>query len=113
MRTALSVVLTLWPPGPDGAEDVDLEVLRLDLDIDFLRLGQHRDRGGRGVDASLGFGRRHPLHPVHPRFPAQQAVGSVAPDREMASLMPPRCPVAHADRLDVKPVPLGESGVHA
>ena len=27
MRTALSVVFTLCPPGPGGAEDVDLEVL--------------------------------------------------------------------------------------
>ena len=32
MRTAESVVLTLWPPGPDDAEHVDPQVVVVDLD---------------------------------------------------------------------------------
>ena len=42
IRTAESVVLTDWPPGP-GAVDVDLEVVLVDLDLDLLDLRQHRD----------------------------------------------------------------------
>ena len=38
MRTAESVVLTLWPPGPAGAEDVDAQVVVVDLDVDLLGL---------------------------------------------------------------------------
>ena len=30
IRTAESVVLTLWPPGPEDAEDVDAQVLVVD-----------------------------------------------------------------------------------
>ena len=43
IRTAESVVLTDWPPGPGGAVDVDLQVVLVDLDLDLLGLGQHRD----------------------------------------------------------------------
>ena len=65
MRTAESVVLTLCPPGPGRAEDVDAQVVRVDLDVDLLGLRQHEHAGGGGVDAALRLGGRHPLHAVH------------------------------------------------
>src|SRR6266540_4142096 len=56
------------PARPGRAVHVDLEVGRVDLDIDLLRLGQHVHAGGRGVDAPLRLGDRHALHAVHARF---------------------------------------------
>ena len=53
IRTAESVVLTIWPPGPRRAVDVDPQVVRVDLDVDLLGLGQHQHAGGGGVDAAL------------------------------------------------------------
>src|SRR5262249_55988016 len=47
------------------AVGVDLEVLLVDLDVDLLGLGQHRDRGGRGVDAALRLGGWDALHAMH------------------------------------------------
>ena len=53
MRTAESVVLTLWPPGPGGALDLHPQVLVLvDLDLHLVGLGQDGHRGGRRVDAA-------------------------------------------------------------
>ena len=82
MRTALSVVFTLWPPGPDERNTSILRSLRLDLHVHFFRLGQHRDRRGGGVDPPLRLGGGHALHPVHARLAAQQAVGIVAAHRD-------------------------------
>ena len=48
-----------------GAEHIDPQVLLLDLDVDLLRLGEHRHRGGGGVDPALRFGHRHALHAMH------------------------------------------------
>ena len=73
MRTALSVVLTDWPPGPLDAEHVDAQILVVDLDVDLLGLGQHGDGRGRGVDAALRLGRRHALDAVHARFELRAA----------------------------------------
>src|SRR6185437_5784746 len=47
---------------------VDLQVVVVDLDIDVFYLGQHRDGGRRGMDATGGFGIGHALHPVHAGF---------------------------------------------
>ena len=80
MRTALSVVLTDWPPGPLAPEDVDAQVLVLDLDIDLFRLGQHGDRRGRGVDAPLRLGLRHALHAMHAGFEFQPREHALAGD---------------------------------
>ena len=75
-------MLTDWPPGPGGAVDVDLQVLRGDLDLDLLGLGQHRDGRGRGVDPALRLGLRHPLDPVGAALELEHRVGAVAPDLE-------------------------------
>ena len=77
MRTAESVVLTLWPPGPRRAVDVDAQVVRVDLDLDLLGLGQHEHAGRAGVDAALRLGHRHPLHAVHAALVLQPGPGAV------------------------------------
>ena len=93
MRTAESVVFTLWPPGPRRAEDVDAEILVLDLDVDLLGLGQHGDGGGRGVDAPLRLGGRHALHAVHAATPSASRRTRRRPiTLKTASLTPPSVP---------------------
>ena len=64
MRTAESVVLTDCPPGPVERYTSILRSLGSISHVDLLGLGQHGDRGGRGVDPALGLGDRHPLHPM-------------------------------------------------
>ena len=82
MRTAESVVLTLWPPGPGRAVDVDLEVVLVDLDVDLLRLGHDRDGRRRRVDAPLRLRLGHALHAVRAALELEDRVGAVALDRE-------------------------------
>ena len=83
MRTAESVVLTLWPPGPGRALDVDAQVLVLvDLDLDLVGLRQHGDGGGGGVDAAARLGLRHALDAVHAALVLEAAVGALAADLE-------------------------------
>ena len=81
MRTALSVVLTDWPPGPGRAIDVDPQILVVDLDVDLLGLGQHRDGRRRGVDAAAALGHRHALDAVDAAFELQPREHALAGDR--------------------------------
>ena len=55
------------------AVDVDLEVVRVDLDVDVLGLGQHRDGRRRGVDAALRLGLRHALDAVRAALELEDA----------------------------------------
>jgi len=61
MRTAESVVLTLWPPGPDERYTSMRRSFGSIDDIDLLRLGQDEHACGRGVDAALRLGDGHAL----------------------------------------------------
>ena len=53
IRTAESVVLTLWPPGPLERKTSMRRSLLVDLHVDRLGLGHHQDAGGGGVHAAL------------------------------------------------------------
>ena len=67
--------------GAAGAERVDAQVGRVDLDVgDLLGLGHHGDRGGRGVDAALRLGRGHALHAVAAGLELELRVGALADD---------------------------------
>ena len=46
----------------------NLQFLRLELHIDFLRFRQHGDGRRARVDAALRFGRRHALDAMHSAF---------------------------------------------
>ena len=78
MRTAESVVLTLCPPGPLRAVDVDAQVVVVDRHVDRLRLGRDEHAGRRGVHAALRLGDRHPLHAVHAALELEQGVRRLA-----------------------------------
>ena len=59
------------PAGARGAHRVDAQVVGSISISTSSRLGQHRHRRRRGVDAPARFGLRHPLHPVHAGFELQ------------------------------------------
>ena len=82
MRTAESVVFTLWPPGPDERYTSIWRSFGIDVDIDLVGLGQHRHRGRRRVHPALALGDRHPLHPVRAALELQVAPRAVAPHHE-------------------------------
>ena len=74
IRTAESVVLTPWPPGPGGPVDVDPQVALVDGDLGLLHLVHHQHAGGGGVHPALGLRHRDPLHPVHATLELQHPV---------------------------------------
>ena len=94
------------PAGPRGAVDVDLQVVRVDLHVDVLGLGQHRDGRRRGVDASLGLGLRHALDAVRAALELEHRVGAVALDRERVLAL------ADLQRLGLEAEALGVAGQH-
>src|SRR5205085_10737440 len=65
-----------------GPHALPLDVGVLDLDLHLVRLGQHGDGGGRGVDAALRLGLGHALDAVAAALVAQVGVGVLAGDAE-------------------------------
>ena len=63
-------------------EGVDAQVLRVDVEVKLLRLGQHGDCRGRGVDAALTFGFRDALHAVDAALELEPRIHLVARDAE-------------------------------
>src|ERR1700688_693494 len=61
---------------------VDLEIFRVDLDLDVLGLGENRDGRGRRVHAALRFGDRDALDAVHATLILEEAVWLAALDRQ-------------------------------
>ena len=120
IRTAESVVLTDWPPGPGRAEHVDAQVVLVDLDLGLLGLGRDQHAGGRGVDAALRLGGRHPLHPVHAALPLEPGPDAVPAlghalglDRDRDVLDAAEVGVLGVEHLGDPAVPLGVAQVHA
>ncbi len=85
MRTAESVVFTDWPPGARRTEHVDAQVGGVDGHLHLVGLGEHHDRGRRGVDPTLGLGHGHTLDPVGPTlvFHAGPGVGPFHHERDL------------------------------
>ena len=46
-------------------ENSSHEVSCIDLNVEFIRLGKHGNRGGRSMHTALCFGLWDPLNPVH------------------------------------------------
>ena len=113
MRTAESVVLTLWPPGPGRAVDVDLEIVLGDLDLDLLHLGHHGDGRRRGVDPPLRFGLRDALDAVRSTLVLVDREGAVALDGEDDLLEASRLALVRREDLRLEAAALRVAGQHA
>src|SRR5580765_3317933 len=95
---------------PGRTVDVDLEVVRIDLDLDLLCLRHHGDRGGRGVHASLRLCLGHTLDPAGPALPLEDRVRALAFDSERDLLVAAGLVRARADRIDLEAAPLRVTG---
>ena len=114
MRIADSVLLTYWPPAPLRFIGVDLQIARIDLDVDLLvDLRQNRDRGGAGVDAALRFGQRHALHAVDARLVFEVLVRIVALYCKNDFLIAACIARALGDEFDAHALRFSETHVHA
>ena len=119
IRTAESVVLTDWPPGSRGPEDVDPQVRGIDVDVDVLGLRGDEDAGGGGVDAALGLGDRNPLHPVHAALvlqpgphPVGRARRCLGLDRDRDVLVAAQVGLLRREHLGLPAAPLRVAQVH-
>ncbi len=99
--------------GAGRAVGVDADVGVVHLDVDVLRLRQHRDGGGRGVDTALRLGLRHPLHAVHAALELQPPEDAVAADRGDDLLVAAHLAFALALHLDLPAVGRRVALVHA
>src|SRR5687767_10587809 len=68
------------PTGSGGAEGVDAEILRIDVDLDVVSLRQHGNRGRGGMNAPLLFRGGDALHTVHTALVFELAEDFVAAD---------------------------------
>ncbi len=86
---------------------------RIELEVHLVHLGQHRHRGGGGVDAAAGLGLRHPLHPVDAALKFQPGVGPVPLDGEADLLDAAQLGLVHRVHLHLPAAGVGVHGVHA
>jgi hypothetical protein len=96
-----------------GAHRVDAQVVVLDLDVRFLGLGEHRDRGGGGVDAALRLGGGHALHAMPAGLEAQEAPAALARHGDDELLEAADLAGRDLELLELPALRLGEALVHA
>jgi hypothetical protein len=84
----------------------------IDLNIDFFRLWEHRNRDGGGVDAALSFRLRHSLDAVDARFVAEFRVNGVALDHRDRFLDAADTGVGDLHDLHLPAQSFGVAGVH-
>src|SRR5262245_14303643 len=94
------------PAGPGRAVDVDLQLVRVDLDLDLLRFGHDRHGCGRRVDATLRLRLRYALHAMRAALPLEDGVRTLAADREGDLLEAAGVVRACAELLDLEAAPL-------
>ena len=85
------------PAVTAGVKDVDPDGVRVDFDLNFVDLRQHRHGSRGGVDPPLGLGFRYPLHPVHSPLVLEAAVGALAlhPEYHLVETTQGRCRRVH------------------
>ena len=100
--------------GAGGAEGVDAQVGRIDVDFDgVVDFGIDEHAGKRGVAAVVGVERRLAHQAVHAGFGAQMAVGVVAADLERGALDAGDFARRFFEQLDLEALALAVAQVHA
>ena len=113
MRTAEFGLVDVLAAGAAGAQRVDAQIGVVDGDVDVLRLGQHGDGRGRGVDAAGRFGVGHALHAVHAGFEFELGEGAAAADFGDDFLVAAHRAFARGHDLDLPALLGGIALVHA
>ena len=87
MRTAESVLLTCWPPAPPARYvSMRRSTSLISTSMSSSMSARHRDRGERGLAATVRVERRDAHEPVHAVLRLEQAVRVVAGDDERRAL---------------------------
>ena len=113
MRTALSVVFTLWPPGPDERKT------SIRRSLSSILMSTSSASGSTATVAAEVWMRPcvsvagHALDAVHAGLPAQQAEGLGSAHGDDRLLDAAEGAVAQRHRLPTEAVTLGEALVHA
>ena len=105
-------MFTDCPPGPVRAVDVDLQVVRIDLDLDLLGLRHDGDSRGGRVDPPLRLRLGDALHAVRAALPLEDGVRAVTLDRERHFLVAAALARARAELLDLEAAALGVTREH-
>jgi len=95
-----------------GAEQVDAQVVRVDLHIHFLGLGQYRDRRRARVDAPSGLGFGHALHAMRPALKLEPGIRPPAGDHADGFLAPAQLRLGQTRHIHRIPPPFGIPGIH-
>ena len=119
MRTAESVVFTLWPPGPEERKTSIFRSFGSIVDLlGLVDLGEDEHADGGGVDAALRLGLRHALHAVHAALVLEvrpDALGGVvrgALHRDLDVLVPAEVALGALEQLGLPALRLGVVEVH-
>ena len=87
------------PAGARGPVHVDLQVVRVDIDIELLRLGQHTHGRCGGVNTPLALGDGHALHAVRATLELEVGPRIVALQHERDLVDPPEVRQVGAEHL--------------
>jgi hypothetical protein len=85
----------------------DFQILRIEVKVDLLRLGQHGDGDGGGVNAAAGLGDGHALHAMDATLEPELPVNVLPADEEAHLLETAALAHATAHRLDLPAVRVG------
>jgi len=98
--------------APLGCRDHFLDIVGVELDLDFLGFGQDRDGGGRGMDAALGLGDRDPFDLVRAALVTQLGKHTLAAHAENPQPAAALLGSLDVDLLERPPLDGGEPLVH-
>ena len=100
-------LVDVLPACARGTVGIDPDVVRVDDDVDVLRLGKHGDGRGAGVYAPLRFCLGHTLYAVHAAFEFHAGIGVFAVYLEDGFLYAAYLGIVHVDHFELKIMPLG------
>ena len=92
---------------------INAQVVRVEVEIHFLGLGQNSNRGGRGVHAPLAFGLRYTLDAVHAALELEARIHLVARHAEHNLLVAAQLGFRLAHDLGLPAAFIRVHGVHA
>jgi hypothetical protein len=106
------IPVDVLPARTRGPEGIDLEVLRVELDVDLIGFGQDGDRGRGSMDATGSFRLGNALDPVDAAFVFQPGPDALASDAHHGLLDPSDRREARVQDFEFPALVLGEARVH-
>ena len=95
-----------------GTERVDSKILWINMDVDFIDLGHHRDGDGRRMYSAAAFRDRHSLHAVDAALIFQSSIGALPLDKSDDFLISSHACFGSLYNFEVQSLPLGILRIH-